>query len=187
AAAQLSPLALKLFPVAVAVLFAYSYTKRFTWLCHFFLGLALGLAPLGSWIAIANRIDPAPALLAAGVTFWVAGFDVIYACHDYDFDRRAGLHSIPARFGLRRALTLSSLFHVLAAAFFLLVWWHLHLGLFYLAGVALAAGILWYEHRLVSPGDLSRADAAFFNMNGLLSTGMLLFTFLDVSFPLPLP
>jgi 4-hydroxybenzoate polyprenyltransferase len=185
AAAQLSPLALRLFPVAVAVLFAYSYTKRFTWLCHLFLGLALGLAPLGSWIAIADHLDLAPALLAAGVTFWVAGFDVIYACHDYDFDRRTGLHSIPARFGLRRALTFSSLFHVLAVAFFLLVWWYVGLGVFYLVGVALAAGILWYEHRLVSPGDLSRADTAFFNMNGLLSATMLVFTFLDVSFPLP--
>lgn len=185
AAAQLSPLALRLFPVAVAVLFAYSYTKRFTWLCHLFLGLALGLAPLGSWIAIADRLDLAPALLAAGVTFWVAGFDVIYACHDYDFDRRTGLHSIPARFGLRRALAISSLFHVLAVAFFLLVWWYMGLGVFYLAGVTLAAGILWYEHRLVSPGDLARADTAFFNMNGLLSATMLVFTFLDVSIPLP--
>ncbi len=185
AAAQLSPLALRLFPVAVAVLFVYSYTKRFTWLCHLFLGLALGLAPLGSWIAIADRLDLAPVLLAAGVTFWVAGFDVIYACHDYDFDRRTGLHSIPARFGLRRALAISSLFHVLAVAFFLLVWWYMGLGVFYLAGVTLAAGILWYEHRLVSPGDLSRADTAFFNMNGLLSATMLVFTFLDVSIPLP--
>ncbi|MGQ9532656.1 MAG: UbiA-like polyprenyltransferase [Desulfotomaculales bacterium] len=185
AAAQLSPLALRLFPVAVVVLFVYSYTKRFTWLCHLFLGVALGLAPLGSWIAIADRLDLAPALLAAGVTFWVAGFDVIYACHDYDFDRRTGLHSIPARFGLRRALGLSSVFHVLAVSFFLLVWWYMGLGVFYLAGVAVAAGILWYEHRLVSPGDLSRADAAFFNMNGLLSVTMLVFTFLDVSFPLP--
>lgn len=185
AAAQLSPLALRLFPVAVAVLFAYSYTKRFTWLCHLVLGLALGLAPLGSWIAIADRLDLAPALLAAGVTFWVAGFDVIYACHDYDFDRRTGLQSIPARFGLRRALALSSLFHVLAVAFFLLVWWYMGLGVFYLAGVALAAGILWYEHHLVSPGDLSRADTAFFNMNGLLSATMLVFTFLDVTIPLP--
>jgi 4-hydroxybenzoate polyprenyltransferase len=185
AAAQLSPLALRLFPVAVVVLFVYSYTKRFTWLCHLFLGLALGLAPLGSWIAIADRIDLAPALLAAGVTFWVAGFDVIYACHDYDFDRRAGLYSIPARFGLRRALALSSFFHVLAVAFFLLVWWYMGLGVFYLAGVAVAAGILWYEHRLVSPGDLSRADTAFFSMNGLLSATMLVFTLLDVSFPLP--
>lgn len=183
AAAQLGSLALKLFPVAVLVLFVYSYTKRFTWLCHLLLGLALGLAPMGSWIAIADRIDVAPGLLTAGVTFWVAGFDIIYACHDYEFDRRVGLYSIPACFGLHRALAIASFFHVLAVVFFLLVWWYLGLGAFYLAGVVVAAAILWYEHRLVSPADLSRADAAFFNMNGLLSTVMLVFTLLDVSFP----
>ncbi|MGB9805070.1 UbiA-like polyprenyltransferase, partial [Desulfofundulus sp.] len=108
---QLSPLAFKLFPVAVAVLSFYSFTKRFSWTCHLFLGLALGLAPVGAWIAIANRFALAPVIIGIGVLFWVAGFDIIYACDDYDFDLKYGIHSIPARFGLKRALLISAIFH----------------------------------------------------------------------------
>ncbi|MBE3587250.1 MAG: UbiA family prenyltransferase [Thermoanaerobacteraceae bacterium] len=185
-ASQLSPLAFKLFPVAVAVLSFYSYTKRFTWTCHLFLGLALSLAPLGAWIAIANRFDLAPVLMAAGVLFWVAGFDIIYACDDYDFDRRYNIHSIPARFGLERALAISSLFHIIAPAFFLSVAFILKLGLFYLLGVLIAVTLLIKQHALVSPGDLSRAGVAFFNLNGTLSVIMFLFTLLDVLFPIRL-
>jgi len=168
---QLSQLAFRLFPVAVLVLLTYSYTKRFSWACHLFLGAALGLAPLGSWIAIVGQFDLAPVLLATGVLFWVAGFDIIYACDDYDFDRKEGLYSIPARFGIKNALYISMAFHIIAP-------------LFYLAGVAMVVVILFYQHTLVRPDDLSRANFAFFNLNGILSVVMFTFTFLDVIYPL---
>ncbi|SHJ42185.1 UbiA-like polyprenyltransferase [Desulfofundulus thermosubterraneus] len=183
---QLSPLAFKLFPVAVAVLSFYSYTKRFSWTCHLFLGLALGLAPVGAWIAIANRFDLAPVLIGLGVLFWVAGFDIIYACDDYDFDRKYGIYSIPARFGLERALLISTFFHIVAPIFFISVAFILNLGIFYLAGVLIAVVLLFKQHTLVSPNDLSRAGVAFFNLNGTLSVIMFIFTLLDVLFPLHL-
>ncbi|MEW6663425.1 MAG: UbiA-like polyprenyltransferase [Bacillota bacterium] len=183
---QLSSLAFKLFPVAVAVLVLYSYTKRFTWACHLVLGLALGLAPLGSWIAIAGEFHLVPILIALGVMLWVAGFDIIYACDDYDFDRREGIYSIPARFGIPGALKLSSLFHLLAPVFFVAAGWVLQMGIFYMAGVVLAVVILIYQHTLVSPDDLSKAGIAFFNLNGTLSMVMFLFTLLDVLVPLRL-
>ncbi|WP_027717760.1 UbiA-like polyprenyltransferase [Desulfovirgula thermocuniculi] len=185
AAYQLSPLAFKLSPVAVAVLSFYPYTKRFTWTCHLFLGLALGLAPAGAWVAIANRLDPAAVLLGLGVLFWVAGFDIIYACSDYEFDRSYGLHSIPARFGLARALSVSSFFHFLAAVFLGALAAALKLGLFYLTGLLIALYLLYKQHRLVSPRDLSKSGVAFFNLNGTLSVVVFVFTLLDVLFPLP--
>lgn len=184
AAHQLSPLAFKLSPIAVAVLSLYSFTKRFTWTCHMFLGLALGLAPVGAWVAIANRIDLPPVLLGVGVLFWVAGFDIIYACDDYNFDREYGIHSIPARFGIPSALAVSSVFHVLAPGFFMAAGIIMHLGLFYVAGLVIAVSLLWYQHRLISPHDLSRAGVAFFNLNGLLSVVMFSFTLLDILFPI---
>lgn len=180
---QLSPLAFSLSPIAVAVLFLYSYTKRFTWTCHLFLGLALGLAPAGAWAAIVNRVDPAVVLLSLGVLFWVAGFDIIYACNDFIFDREYDIHSIPARFGIARALSVSVFFHLLAPVLFLATGVMLKMGVFYFAGLALAVSLLWYQHRLISPGDLSRAGVAFFNLNGLLSVVMFCFTFLDILFP----
>lgn len=183
-ARQLSPLAFRLFPAAVLVLSAYSFTKRFSWTCHLFLGAALGLAPLGSWIALTGRFDLAPVLLAMGVLFWVAGFDIIYACDDYDFDRKEGIYSIPARFGIKKALTVSTVFHIIAPLLFLASGLVLNLGVFYLAGVVLAVAILFHQHNLVRPDDLSRAGVAFFNMNGILSIVIFVFTFLDVLFPL---
>ncbi|MEW5898049.1 MAG: UbiA-like polyprenyltransferase, partial [Bacillota bacterium] len=183
-AARLSPLALALSPGAVAVLSFYSYTKRFSWTCHLFLGLALSLAPVGAWVAIANRVDLAPLLLGAGVIFWVAGFDIIYACDDYDFDRRYGIYSIPARFGIKKALTVAAVFHLAAAVFFLAVAFFLHLGFFYYIGIAVAMMLLFKQHKLVSPNDLSRAGVAFFNLNGALSVAVFIFTLLDVLFPL---
>ncbi len=185
-ASRLSPLAIRLFPLAVLVLFIYSYTKRFTWASHMVLGAALGLAPLGSWIAIAGRFDIAPVLLATGVLFWVAGFDIIYACDDYEFDRREGLYSIPARYGIKKALYISSLFHMLAPILFLAAGIILNLGVLYMAGIVVAVAILFYQHKLVSPNDLSRAGIAFFNLNGILSVLVFIFTFLDVMFPLHL-
>lgn len=177
---NLSPLAFKLFPVAVAVLVLYPYTKRFTWTCHLILGAALGLAPLGAWIAIANSVDLAPLLLAAGVTFWVAGFDIIYACDDYDFDRREGIYSIPARFGIKKGLLVSAAFHLLALLLFTSVALVLELGFFYYAGMAVAAALILYQHRLVRPEDLSKSGMAFFNLNAGLSAATFVFTLLDV-------
>ncbi|ACV62499.1 4-hydroxybenzoate polyprenyltransferase [Desulfofarcimen acetoxidans DSM 771] len=186
AAYQLSPLALKLFPVAVFFLSIYSYVKRFSWTCHIFLGIALGLAPLGSWIAISNSLSLAPVLLGLGVMFWVAGFDIIYACDDYNFDLKAGIYSIPARFGIKKALQISSIFHVLASLLFLSVALIMNLGVFYLLGGLIAVVILFYEHSLVKPHDLSRAGVAFMNLNGTLSMVMFSFTLLDIMFPYPL-
>jgi len=181
---KLSPLAFKLFPVALAVLCFYPYTKRFTWTCHLILGAALGLAPLGAWIAISNRFDPAPLIMAVGVTFWVAGFDIIYACDDYDFDRANGIYSIPARFGIVNGLRVSAFFHMLALLLFLAVAWVLKLGIFYYTGMFLVAALLFYQHRLVKPGDLSRSGMAFFNLNAGLSGATFLFTLLDISIKL---
>ncbi|MTI84923.1 MAG: 4-hydroxybenzoate octaprenyltransferase [Firmicutes bacterium] len=177
---QLSTLAFQLFPIAVAILVLYSYTKRFTWTCHLFLGAALGLAPLGAWIAIAGSFHPAPILIGIGVAFWVAGFDIIYACDDREFDRQEGLYSIPAKFGIARALTVSSLCHIVAPAMFLLAGIFLDLGLAYMLGIILAIGILFYQHRLISPQDMSRAGLAFFNLNGILSILVFLCTLVEV-------
>ncbi|MDD3654586.1 MAG: putative 4-hydroxybenzoate polyprenyltransferase [Desulfotomaculaceae bacterium] len=181
---QLSPLAFQLSPFAVLALLTYSYTKRFTWACHLVLGAVLGMAPLGSWIGINGSIHLAPVVLALGVLFWVAGFDIIYACDDYAFDLKEGLFSIPARFGIKRALHISVLFHVAAALLFLSTGLLLKLGVLYLAGVFIAVGILFYQHILVRPDDLSRAGVAFFNLNGTLSVVMFIFTFLDIIYPL---
>lgn len=181
---QLTPLAFRLAPAAVLVLFAYSYTKRFTWTCHLVLGLVLGMAPLGSWIAITGQFHPAPVLLGAGVLFWVAGFDIIYACDDYEFDLKEGLYSIPARFGIKQALYVSTAFHAIAPLFFLAAGLLLNLGALYLAGVVVSVGILFYQHTMVRPDDLSRAGVAFFNLNGTLSVVMFVFTLLDIFFPL---
>lgn len=184
AAAQLNPLCVKLMPIAVFFLVLYPYMKRFSWLCHLVLGIALGLAPLGSWVAVTGSIDLPPVLLALGVTFWVAGFDVVYACQDFDFDRQAGLHSIPARFGLKLGLRIAVVHHVAAVAFLAAAGLMLNIGLFYSLGVLIAATILIYEHSLVKPHDLSKVDAAFFSMNGILSIMMFVFTLLAIIFPL---
>lgn len=180
AAYHLQPLAVKLFPIAVFVLSIYSYMKRISWTCHLVLGLALGLAPLGAWLGITGTIDLAPVILGLAVALWVAGFDIIYACQDFEFDRKSGLHSIPARFGLVKALNIARFFHVLAVILLILSGGLLALSWVFFLGVVVAAGILYYEHMLVSPGDLSKLDAAFFNMNGILSVIVFLFTFADI-------
>lgn len=166
AAWRLNPLCLALSPVALAVIFGYSYTKRFTALSHIVLGLALAIAPVGAWIAVRGRFDPPPVLLGLAVLVWVAGFDIIYACQDVDFDRRAGLHSIPARLGVGGALKVSRALHVAAVALLAALFTAAPLHPVYLAGVAAVALLLAYEHSLVREGDLSRVDAAFFTVNG---------------------
>jgi 4-hydroxybenzoate polyprenyltransferase len=180
AAYNLTPLALYLAPLAVLLLFGYSYTKRFTWTCHLWLGLVLAVAPVGSWIAITGSFAWPPLLLGAGVVFWVAGFDIIYACDDYEFDRREGLRSIPVKFGIPKALLISAAFHVLSPILFLAAGLLLQFGWIYITGVAIAIGILFYQHTLVKPNDFSRAGIAFFNLNGMLSVVMFVFTLLEV-------
>jgi 4-hydroxybenzoate polyprenyltransferase len=178
-AAMLNRLSFLLAFPALVLILTYSYAKRFTWLTHLHLGAALGLAPLGAWIAIRGTIDPAPLILAAAVTLWVAGFDVLYACQDVDFDRREGLHSIPRRFGVAPALRISSALHLGTIAMLLLVPLFMPLGPAWLAGTAGTAGLLYYEHRLVRPDDLARLDQAFFTMNGCVSFLILAATALD--------
>ncbi len=176
AAWLLNPLAGWLALPVLAVLLGYSLMKRVHWSAHLVLGLALGLAPLGAWIAVRGAIDGsiAPALwLAAAVLTWVAGFDLIYACQDADFDRQSGLHSIPARFGVARALALSSFLHAGTVAALALVGWSAGLSWIWWAALALAGLLLLWEHRLVRPDDLSRVNLAFFTLNGWL--GLLLF------------
>jgi len=178
AAAMLNPLCLLLSPVALLVVFGYSYTKRFTSLSHLVLGLALSIAPVGAWLAVRGRFDVAPIFLALAVLCWVAGFDTIYSCQDIDFDRREGLRSLPALLGTRRALIVSRVLHVAAVILLAALYTRAPLHPIYLAGVAAVALLLVYEHSLVSADDLSRVDAAFFTVNGWISVGYLVFTVL---------
>jgi len=176
ASAMLNPLCLALSPLALLIVFGYSYTKRFTALSHLLLGLALGVAPVGAWLAIRGRFEPAPVVLGLAVLFWVAGFDTIYACQDEAFDRAEGLHSLPARLGAARALVLARLFHAVAVTLLAAVYTLAPLHPVYLAGVAALAGLLAYEHSLVRADDLSRIDAAFFTVNGWISLGYFVMT-----------
>lgn len=169
AAASLNRLTMLLSPVALALLFGYAYTKRFTWASHLVLGLCLALAPLGAWIAVRGSVELLPLLLGFAVLTWTAGFDILYALQDEAFDRQSGLSSIPARFGARRALAASAALHV-ATAIFLLVAWRLSGGGALFGGALLAsAAALVYQHMIVKPGDLSRVNAAFFTANGFVS------------------
>jgi len=180
AASELNSLSMKLLPVAVFMLVFYSYTKRFTWLCHVVLGLTIGLAPLGGWVAVTGEISLPSLILYLSVALWTAGFDVIYACQDVDFDRKEGLHSMPARFGIARSLGIARGLHIVTAAGFVLLLLMTDLGWWYGIGIVLAITLLFYEHRLVKPDDLSKLNAAFFTMNGVLSAVVFLFTFIDL-------
>jgi 4-hydroxybenzoate polyprenyltransferase len=175
AAWQLNPLALKLAPLAIAILFFYSFTKRFTNWSHLFLGFALGISPAAAWIAITGGLDLRMLILCAAVTLWVAGFDVLYACQDVDYDQQAGLFSIPKKFGIAHALTIARWMHLGVIA--LLGWLAFGFGLPWpaWAGIAVVASLLGYEHSLVKADDLSKLDAAFFTVNGYISMLFLLF------------
>ena len=177
---RLEPIAVKLLPVAVFMLVIYSYTKRFTWLCHVVLGLTIALAPLGGWVAVTGTAGWPAYLLYVSVAFWTAGFDVVYACQDYEFDRHEKLHSIPARFGLRNALWIARAFHAVPAAGFVALFWMTDLSWGYLVGTVAAIAILIYQHLLVKPNDLSRLNTAFFTMNGTLSVMLFVFTLFDL-------
>ncbi|MCS7251789.1 MAG: UbiA-like polyprenyltransferase [Anaerolineae bacterium] len=173
AAWALNPLCVALLPGALLFLIGYHYTKRFTWLSHWILGFTDGLAPMGAWIAIRGsfwKLEDLPAwILIAAVTTWIAGFDLIYACQDADFDRREGLHSVPARFGIPLALILARLNHLGMLILLVALGIILQLGWPYWLGVGLVGALLVYEHRLVSPNDLSRVDVAFFDVNAYIS------------------
>ena len=173
AAWQLNPLCLALMPGAVIVLTAYSYTKRFTWLCHVVLGLAIGLAPVGAWSAVTATVDPRSLILGLAVCTWIAGFDLLYATQDVEVDRREGLHSVPARFGIAPTLLASSALHVLTVGALVWIGVVVGLGIVYWIGVAIAAALLVYEHSLLKPDDLSRLDVAFFNVNGYIAMVLL--------------
>lgn len=171
-AAMLNRLALLLSPIALAILLGYSLTKRFTSIAHFFLGLALGIAPIGAWVAVRAELDWPPVLLGLAVMLWTAGFDMIYSLQDVDVDRQLGLNSLPVRLGRRRALAVSALSHAVAILAFGLLVPFTPLGSFYLAALALCAWLLVYEQRLVAPGDLSKLPLAFFTLNGWVSVLM---------------
>jgi 4-hydroxybenzoate polyprenyltransferase len=174
AAWRLNPLALKLSPVALAVLFFYSYTKRFTSWSHLVLGFCLGISPAAAWIAIRGSLDARMLILCAAVTLWVGGFDVLYACQDVEFDKSAGLHSIPKRFGIARALGIARVMHVCMVALLCWLAWSFTLAWPAWAGIAAVAALLAYEHSLVKPNDLSKMNAAFFTVNGYISLLFLL-------------
>jgi 4-hydroxybenzoate polyprenyltransferase len=176
AASRLNRLTLLLSPVALAVLLLYSYTKRVTRWSHLVLGFALGIAPSAAWIAVRGSLDPRILLLTAAVTFWVGGFDVLYACQDYDFDRQAGLHSVPRYFGIRSALWIARGFHLMMVGLLIALLIVFGMGKIAAAGVLVVTLLLVYEHSLVRPNDLSKLDAAFFTMNGVIS--VLFFVFI---------
>jgi 4-hydroxybenzoate polyprenyltransferase len=180
AASQLNRLALLLSPVALAVLLLYSYTKRVTRWSHVVLGFALGIAPSAAWIAVRGSLDPRILLLTAAVTFWVAGFDVLYACQDYEFDQQAGLHSIPRYLGVRGALWVARGFHVVMVGFLGAVLIVFGMGKLAAVGVAVVILLLLYEHSLVKANDLSRLNAAFFTMNGVISVLFFVFVAADL-------
>lgn len=180
AASQLNRLTLLLSPVALAVLLLYSYTKRFTRLSHLVLGFALGIAPSAAWIAVRGSLDPRILLLTAAVTFWVAGFDILYACQDFEFDRDAGLHSIPRHLGIGPALWISRAFHLIMLILLVALLPAFGLGKFALTGVIAVMLLLLYEHTLVKRDDLSKLNAAFFTMNGVISVVFLVFIGADI-------
>jgi len=182
AARALNPLCLKLAPLALAVLFFYSFTKRFTTFSHLILGFSLGIAPAAAWIAVSGSLDPRILWLTAAVMFWTAGFDIIYSCQDYEFDYQEGLFSLPRRFGISGALWIARIFHVAMIACLAVLAASFQLGWLSLAGIAAIILLLAYEHSLVRADDLSRVNAAFFTVNGYVSVLFFLFWAADIYF-----
>ncbi len=166
---RLNLLCFYLSPVALAVVFFYSYTKRFTAFSHYILGIALGLAPVGAWLAVTGSFAWTPIILGAAVLFWVAGFDIFYACQDYEFDRQAKLHSVPKTLGIRKALLVARVSHIISFVLLFSLSEIVNLYFIYTAGMIIIAALLIYEHSLVHAEDLSRLDMAFFKMNGIIS------------------
>ena len=177
---NLNQLTLILSPFALALTFFYSLTKRFTWLCHVFLGVALAFSPLGGWVAVSGTLQNYPFVLSAGVLFWVAGFDTVYACLDADFDAQSGLFSLPSRFGRRNAFRIAVLFHVIAFALFVLTGIIAGLNYFYYIGILFTGAALFYQHFVVTPRDLSKIQLSFFTLNGLISLTLFVATWLSL-------
>ncbi|MBI5678429.1 MAG: UbiA family prenyltransferase [Planctomycetes bacterium] len=176
----LNRLALYMSPLAILIVFGYSYTKRFTHLSHFVLGLALALSPIGAWVGIQGTLAVTPFLLACAVVLWTAGFDIIYACQDVEHDVKSGLHSIPRRLGIKGALILSGILHLFMVGILLLLPRYTSLSSIYSIGVYIVAALLLYEHSLVKPKDLSRVNTAFFTVNGIISMGLMGVTLIDI-------
>jgi 4-hydroxybenzoate polyprenyltransferase len=177
---ELNPLCLALSPVAILILVIYSYTKRFTWASHIVLGIAITCAPMGAWMAIKGTIGTEIIPLVIAIIFWLAGFDILYALQDIDFDREHGLYSIPRRFGIPVSLMISRIFHALTFGLFLWTGIIFGLNFIYFAGLAVVAALLIYEHALVRPDDLSKLNIAFFNMNGYISITVFIFTYISM-------
>jgi len=180
AAWELNPLCFHLAPLALGVVFTYSFTKRFTHFSHLVLGFALGIAPAAAWIAVRGSLDPRILWLTAAVTAWTAGFDIIYSCQDFEFDSESELFSVPKMFGIAKALWIAKILHVGMIVSLLLLVCQMHLGALSLAGVAAVTALLVYEHGLVKPTDLSRVNAAFFTMNGWVSVLFFVFWAADI-------
>ena len=176
----LNPLCLRLAPAALAILFFYSFTKRFTRWAHVVLGLAMGIAPAAAWIAVRGTFDPRILLLTGTVVFWGAGFDILYSCQDYEFDRDANVYSVPKAFGIRNSLLIARVFHLVTVVLLAAMVVAFGLGKIAMVGVGIVAMLLIYEHSLVKHDDLSRVNAAFFTTNGFISMGFLLFVAADV-------
>lgn len=180
AASMLNDLSLELSPLALGIIFFYSYTKRFTWLTHMFLGICLACAPIGAWIALRGDITLTPLILGLAVLLWVAGFDIIYSCQDVEFDKRETLHSIPKRFGVGAALWISAGLHLVMLGLLGYLFWREGLGILSFSGLLAVGLLLAYEHNLVRPADLSRANTAFFTINGWISILLFLTTMIDL-------
>lgn len=179
---NLAPLCRYLWPLVVIPFIIYPYTKRFTWLSHFILGICLGLAPIGAWIAVTNTISSDSILIGIAVMFWVAGFDIFYALQDIDFDKKHGLFSIPARFGVKKSLNIIKLLHALSVIILIWIGIRLGLGIFYYIGVLIAAILLFYENNIIKHNDLSKLNLAFFTINGFISIILFFFVALEVVF-----
>ena len=181
AAYMLNPLTLMLSPIPVLVFLLYSYTKRFTNMCHIVLGLALGLAPVGTWVAVTGTLNTAaPFILCFAVLAWTAGFDILYAIQDMEFDRQEGLHSIPAFLGISGSLIVARVLHIISFILLVMLKFYGDLGLIYMAGVLVSGAFMVYEHSLVSKNDLSKLNMAFFNINAYISITIFVFTFIDI-------
>lgn len=180
AAFMLNNLTAVLSPIPVLIFILYAYAKRFTNFCHIILGIALGLAPICAWIAVTGSIDTAPFILGGAVILWVAGFDILYAIQDIEYDRKEGLHSIPAVFGTGGSLIIARILHFAAICLFISLMAFTNLGYIYLAGVLLSGALMAYEHSLVSKDDLSKLNMAFFNMNAYISITIMVFTIIDI-------
>ncbi|GBE02640.1 4-hydroxybenzoate octaprenyltransferase [bacterium BMS3Bbin06] len=180
AAYMLNPLCLKLSPFALAFFVLYPYTKRFTWLSHIVLGISISGATIGAWIAVRDSFNLKIIPMALAVVFWLAGFDILYALQDMDFDRASGLYSVPQRFGIRNSIRLSRISHILTWLLLLSTSYIFNLGVLFYSGIFIAGGLLLYEHSLIKTDDLSRLNMAFFNMNGYISVTVFIFTLLDI-------